>query len=255
MPRGSAIENDTVFGVICQLPLLREEFRIPKLTFYTRTCGAGRPHVGLCPALLVIIFYSPAIKLVSNFCINISISAGTFWRRRELQHISIKKLSISVSVFRQIPLSQRRQTLDVRGRPVSLQLSNLYVVVVVIETYVHWSGVVSGLSPPTDPSSRRLFITSVSRNDAVNRSNWDSMSQPPTPQQSKNTHARRSPVTVIYVRIWRKSSPPKCQFQSRPINYKWLMRLVIDYEIGQWQCQLIDKSLELILILVNLHFC
>ena len=35
MPRGSTIENNTVFGVICQLPLLREEFRIPKLTFHS----------------------------------------------------------------------------------------------------------------------------------------------------------------------------------------------------------------------------
>jgi len=33
MPHGSTIDNDTVFGVICQLPLLREEFRIAKLTF------------------------------------------------------------------------------------------------------------------------------------------------------------------------------------------------------------------------------
>ena len=33
MPRGSAIENDTVFGVIRHRRLLREAFRISKLTF------------------------------------------------------------------------------------------------------------------------------------------------------------------------------------------------------------------------------
>ena len=35
MPRGSTIGSDTVFGVICQLPLLREEFRIATLTFHS----------------------------------------------------------------------------------------------------------------------------------------------------------------------------------------------------------------------------
>jgi len=44
-----------LFGVIHQLPLLRGEFRLPKLTFHSdlRQCGAGTPHVGLCHALLV----------------------------------------------------------------------------------------------------------------------------------------------------------------------------------------------------------
>ena len=35
MPRGSTIESDTVFGVTCQLPLLREEFGIATLTFHS----------------------------------------------------------------------------------------------------------------------------------------------------------------------------------------------------------------------------
>ena len=35
IPRGSTIESDTVFGVICQLPLLREEFGIATLTFHS----------------------------------------------------------------------------------------------------------------------------------------------------------------------------------------------------------------------------
>jgi len=39
-------------GVIRHVALLREEFRLPKLTVHS-TCGAGRPHVGLCAALLV----------------------------------------------------------------------------------------------------------------------------------------------------------------------------------------------------------
>ena len=61
MQRGSTIENDTVFGVICQLPLLREEFRIAKLTFHSETCGTGRLHVGLCPALLVFLYFGVTI--------------------------------------------------------------------------------------------------------------------------------------------------------------------------------------------------
>jgi len=35
MPRGSTIESDIVFGVICQLPLLQEEFGIATLTFHS----------------------------------------------------------------------------------------------------------------------------------------------------------------------------------------------------------------------------
>jgi len=35
MPHGSMIESDTVFGVICQLPLLRQEFGIAILTFHS----------------------------------------------------------------------------------------------------------------------------------------------------------------------------------------------------------------------------
>jgi len=34
------------------MPLPREEFRL----FCARNCGAGRPHVGLCPAHLVCLF-------------------------------------------------------------------------------------------------------------------------------------------------------------------------------------------------------
>ena len=37
------------------LPFPREEFRLYLNRFCTRNCGAGRPHVGLCPAHLVFI--------------------------------------------------------------------------------------------------------------------------------------------------------------------------------------------------------
>jgi len=40
------------FGIIHQMPLPREEFRIPKLTFHS-DLRRRRPHVGLCHALLV----------------------------------------------------------------------------------------------------------------------------------------------------------------------------------------------------------
>ena len=35
MPRGSTIKSDTLYGVTCQLPLLREEFGIATLTFHS----------------------------------------------------------------------------------------------------------------------------------------------------------------------------------------------------------------------------
>ena len=53
MPRGSTstIESDTVFGVICQLPLLREEFGRATLTFHSdlRRRAASRRALA-CPS-------------------------------------------------------------------------------------------------------------------------------------------------------------------------------------------------------------
>jgi len=48
---GSTIESDTVFVVICQLPLLREEFGIATLTFHSdlRRRAASRRSLP-CPS-------------------------------------------------------------------------------------------------------------------------------------------------------------------------------------------------------------
>ena len=65
MPRGSTIESDTVFGVTCQLPLLREEFGIATLTFHLdlRRRAASRRALP-CPSSVMSIsaFY---IRLLS----------------------------------------------------------------------------------------------------------------------------------------------------------------------------------------------
>ena len=58
MPRSSTIENDTVFGVTCQLPLLREEFVIPTLTFHSDLRRRAASHRALpCPSSFFLRFH------------------------------------------------------------------------------------------------------------------------------------------------------------------------------------------------------
>jgi len=57
---------DTVFGIICQVALLREVFRIAKLTFYSDLWrrAVSPSHVWLCHALLV--FLTFGLKLPNH---------------------------------------------------------------------------------------------------------------------------------------------------------------------------------------------
>ena len=74
MPRGSAIENNIVFGVICQLPLLREEFEIATLTFHSdlRRRAASRRALP-CPS-------SNLSDLLASHVTLLNVGLRSMWR-------------------------------------------------------------------------------------------------------------------------------------------------------------------------------
>ena len=51
--------------LICQVALLPAEFEPPKIVSAVLTCGAGRPHVGLCPIFLVLVMqWTTALRII-----------------------------------------------------------------------------------------------------------------------------------------------------------------------------------------------